>query len=97
MGSDGRRRRAGHESRIFAAALLAGLPAVLVATWLLWSGARPLRVEVTVSLVVVGAWLVGAGLVRERVLRPLQTIANLLAALREGRASVTGWGWRCSR
>jgi two-component system, NtrC family, nitrogen regulation sensor histidine kinase NtrY len=92
MGSEGRRRRAGHESRIFAAALLAGLPAVLVATWLLWSGARPLRVEVTVSLVVVGAWLVGAALVRERVLRPLQTIANLLAALREGDYSIRARG-----
>jgi two-component system, NtrC family, nitrogen regulation sensor histidine kinase NtrY len=92
MGSDGRRRRAGHESRIFAAALLAGLPAVLVATWLLWSGERPLRVEVTVSLVVVGAWLVGAALVHERVLRPLQTIANLLAALREGDYSIRARG-----
>jgi len=92
MGSDRRRRPAGHESRVFTAALLAGLPAVLVASWLLWSGARPQRVEVTVSLVVLGAWLIGAALVRERVLRPLQTIANLLAALREGDYSIRARG-----
>jgi PAS domain S-box-containing protein len=41
---------------------------------------------------VVGAWLIGAALVRERVLRPLQTIANLLAALREGDYSIRARG-----
>jgi nitrogen fixation/metabolism regulation signal transduction histidine kinase len=74
------------------AALLAGLPAVLVAEWLLWAGDHALRVEVTLTLLVVGAWLIGAALVRERVLRPLQTIANLLAALREGDYSIRARG-----
>ncbi|MGH7513699.1 MAG: sensor histidine kinase [Gemmatimonadales bacterium] len=92
MGSDRRRRPAGHESRVFNAALLAGLPAVVVAEWLLWSHEHPLRVQVTLTLLVVGAWLVGAALVRERVLRPLQTIANLLAALREGDYSIRARG-----
>jgi nitrogen fixation/metabolism regulation signal transduction histidine kinase len=92
MGSDRRHRPAGHESRVFVAALLAGLPAVLVSEWLLWSGEHALRVRVTVSLLVLGAWLIGAALVRERVLRPLQTIANLLAALREGDYSIRARG-----
>ncbi len=92
MGSDPPRRRAGHESRVFAAALLAGLPAVLVAGWLLWSEAHSLRVRVTFTLLVVGSWLIGSALVRERVLRPLQTIANLLAALREGDYSIRARG-----
>jgi two-component system nitrogen regulation sensor histidine kinase NtrY len=92
MGSDRRRRPAGHESRVFAAALLAGLPAVVVAEWLLWSGEHALRVQVTLTLLVAGAWLIGAALVRERVLRPLQTIANLLAALREGDYSIRARG-----
>src|SRR5215211_3152465 len=92
MVSDRRRRPAGHESRVFVAALLAGLPAVLVAGWLLWAGAHPLRTQVTLSLIVGGAWLVGAAIVRERVLRPLQTIANLLAALREGDYSIRARG-----
>ena len=44
------------------------------------------------SLIAVGAWLIGSALVRERVLRPLQTIANLLAALREGDYSIRARG-----
>jgi nitrogen fixation/metabolism regulation signal transduction histidine kinase len=92
MASDRRRRPAGHESRVFIVALLAGLPAVLVAEWLLWRTDHALRVQVTLSLVVVGAWLIGSALVRERVLRPLQTIANLLAALREGDYSIRARG-----
>ena len=92
MGSDRRHRPAGHESRVFLAALTAGLPAVLVAEWLLCTGDHSLRVQVTGSLVVTGAWLIGSALVRERVLRPLQTIANLLAALREGDYSIRARG-----
>jgi nitrogen fixation/metabolism regulation signal transduction histidine kinase len=38
----------------------------------------------TVGVFVVGAWLAGAAAVRARVVQPLQTLANLLAALREG-------------
>ena len=93
MASDRRRRPAGHESRVFAAALLAGLPAVLVACWLLWAGDHPAPGPGHASRCsCVGAWLIGAALVRERVLRPLQTIANLLAALREGDYSIRARG-----
>ncbi|HUR95389.1 MAG TPA: ATP-binding protein [Gemmatimonadales bacterium] len=77
---------------MFVAALLAGLPAVVIAESLLWAGDHPLRVRVTCSLLVVGGWLIGSALVRERVLRPLQTIANLLAALREGDYSIRARG-----
>src|SRR5512147_822459 len=94
MGSDRGRRPGVHEWRVCVAALLAGLPAVLLESWLLWTGAQPLRTQVTLSLIVVGAWLVGSALVRERVLRPLQTIANLLAALREGDYSIRARGAR---
>lgn len=91
MGSE-RRRPATHESRVFTAVLAAGLPAVLTACWLLWTGEHPLRVRLTFSLLAVGVWLVGAALVRERVARPLQTISNLLAALREGDYSIRARG-----
>src|SRR5829696_6127106 len=92
MASDRRRRPAGHESRVFAAVLLSGLPAIALACGLLWTGDHPLRTKVTFTLLVAGAWLIGAALVRERVLRPLQTIANLLAALREGDYSIRARG-----
>jgi nitrogen fixation/metabolism regulation signal transduction histidine kinase len=68
------------------------LPAVLVACWLLWTGDHPLRTRLTFSLFAVGAWLAGALLLRERVARPLQTISNLLAALREGDYSIRARG-----
>ncbi|HYC33871.1 MAG TPA: hypothetical protein VEB59_16390, partial [Gemmatimonadales bacterium] len=87
-----RRHGPSHESRIFTAVLWAGLPAVLVACWLLWTGDHPLRVRLTFSLIALGAWLAGAAIARERVIRPLQTISNLLAALREGDYSIRARG-----
>ncbi len=87
-----RRRPRSHESRVFTGALAAGLPAVLVAVWLLWTGEYALRVRLTFTLIAVGAWLLGALLLRERVVRPLQTISNLLAALREADYSIRARG-----
>ncbi len=92
MASDNGYHPAGHESRVFRVALAGGLPAVALACWLLWSGDHPLRVRLTFGLLAVGAWLAGALLVRERVIRPLQTISNLLAALREGDYSIRARG-----
>jgi nitrogen fixation/metabolism regulation signal transduction histidine kinase len=91
MASDRGRPRS-HESRVFTASLGAGLPAVLVACWLLWTGDHPLRARLTFTLFAAGAWLAGAFLLRERVARPLQTISNLLAALREGDYSIRARG-----
>jgi hypothetical protein len=91
MGSRRRRQRS-HESRVYTGALAAGLPAVLLASWLLWTADHPLRVRLTFTLLAVGAWLIGSLLLRERVVRPLQTISNLLAALREGDYSIRARG-----
>ncbi len=91
MGSKRRQPRS-HESRVFTGVLGAGLPAVLVACWVLWTGDYPLRVRLTFTLFAAGAWLLGAVLLRERVIRPLQTISNLLAALREGDYSIRARG-----
>ncbi|MGI9040845.1 MAG: sensor histidine kinase [Gemmatimonadales bacterium] len=91
MGSKEGRSRS-HEWRVFYAALAAGAPAVAVSCWLLWAGDHPLRVRLTFSLLAVGAWLAGSLLLRERVVRPLQTISNLLAALREGDYSIRARG-----
>jgi two-component system nitrogen regulation sensor histidine kinase NtrY len=92
MASDRSRRRPNHERRVFHIALIAGFPAVVSASWLLWTGDHPLRVRLTITLLVVGAWLIGTALLRERVTRPLQTISNLLAALREGDYSIRARG-----
>ena len=72
-----------HERQVTRLALLAPLPALAVALWLLWSGAFAPRTQWTVSVLLVGAWLGLALVLRERVVRPLQTLSNMLAAIRE--------------
>jgi nitrogen fixation/metabolism regulation signal transduction histidine kinase len=80
--------------RIFLLALLAGLPGSIATLALLWTGDVSAKVQWTVSVLVVAVHLGAAIAVRERISRPLQTVANLLAALREGDYSVRGRGAR---
>lgn len=82
------KRRLSHEQLVFVQALACGFPAVVVALAFLWTGDHPLRVQGTLTLLVVGCWLGFAAAVQNRVVRPLQTMANLLSALREGDFSV---------
>src|SRR5256885_7625298 len=87
-----RKRKPRYERRILTLALLTGLPAVAVALVLLWSGDFAARTQWTVTILLVGVWLAFVGVVRERVVRPLQTISNMLAALREGDFSLRARG-----
>ncbi|HEX6059702.1 MAG TPA: ATP-binding protein [Gemmatimonadaceae bacterium] len=89
-----RRRRLRYEQRILAGALAAGAPAVVVALVLLWWGGYSPKVLWTLALVIVGFWLGGAFVLRERAMRPLQTLSNLLAALREEDFSLRARGAR---
>ncbi|HEX5631576.1 MAG TPA: ATP-binding protein, partial [Gemmatimonadales bacterium] len=73
-----------HGRRIFLLALGAGVPGVVATVALLWSGDYSARATWTLGGVVVGTWLVVAATLHERVVRPLQTLSNMLAALREG-------------
>jgi nitrogen fixation/metabolism regulation signal transduction histidine kinase len=79
-----------HEGRVVLLAFLAGLPGSATALYLLWSGGNQLRYELTFTTLIVSAWLGFAFAVRERVVFPLQTLSNLLGALREGDYSVRG-------
>ncbi len=72
-----------HERQVFLLALVTGLPGVVLALLLLWLGDFPPRTQWTLGILLVAAWLAIAALLRERVIRPLQTISNMLAALRE--------------
>ena len=81
-----------HDRRILAMALAAGFPAVLVALILLWDGPYPARLQWTLTVVIVGFWFGFSHAVRERVVFPLQTLSNLLAALREGDFSIRARG-----
>ncbi len=71
-------------------ALAAGAPAVLVASILLWTGDFTPKVQWTLSIVIGLTWLGFTFAVRERVIRPIQTLANLIGALHEGDFSVRG-------
>jgi PAS domain S-box-containing protein len=73
-------------------ALAAGLPAVLVALVLLWTGGHTAKVQWTLTLLLVGAWLAVSFSLREHVVSPLQTLSNMLAALREGDYSIRARG-----
>ena len=81
-----------HDRRILVMALAAGFPAVLVALILLWDGPYPARLQWTLTVVIVGFWFGFSHAVRERVVFPLQTLSNLLAALREGDFSIRARG-----
>jgi nitrogen fixation/metabolism regulation signal transduction histidine kinase len=89
-----RRRGAPHDRTILRLALLGGLPATSVALILLWTGDFTPKVAWTLTVLVAGFWIGCAVAARERVVRPLQTISNLLAALREGDFSIRGVGAR---
>jgi nitrogen fixation/metabolism regulation signal transduction histidine kinase len=83
-----RRTWLNHERRVLLTALVAGLPGVLVSLALLWTGDHAPRTVLTLTTVVLACWLGFSFAIRSRVTYPLQTLANLLAGLREGDASV---------
>jgi two-component system, NtrC family, nitrogen regulation sensor histidine kinase NtrY len=72
-----------HETRIYLLTLASGAPAVGLATLLLWRGDFSNATAGTLTTAIVVVWFGFAHFVRERVMRPLQTAANLLSALRE--------------
>jgi len=86
--------RLSHDQRILGLALLAGLPAVVVALGLLWSGGYTVRVGWTLATLILVFWLGWSFALRRQVVFPLQTLSNLLAGLREGEAAVRARGAR---
>ena len=81
-----------HERQVLQLALLAGLPGIIVSLALLWRDGHSAKVQWTLGILVVGAWLITAYILRERIVRPLQTLSNMLAALREGDYSIRARG-----
>jgi two-component system, NtrC family, nitrogen regulation sensor histidine kinase NtrY len=94
MNPPSRRRRLRYESRIFLLAVLSGFPGVAVGLLLLWTAETTLRAQWTLTLFIVLVWWGAAAALRERVVRPLQTLSNLVAALREGDFSIRARGAR---
>lgn len=88
------RQRMTHEGRITWLSFWAMAPAGIVALVLLWFGDYTPKVQWTLTLVIGGCALGCVFSVREHVVRPLQTMTNLLAALREGDYSIRARGAR---
>jgi two-component system nitrogen regulation sensor histidine kinase NtrY len=79
-----------YEHRIQLLALAAGLPGSLIALILLYTGDYTSRLAWTLGILIVTLWLGFAFSLRHRVVFSLQTLSNLLAALREEDFSVRG-------
>ena len=69
-------------------ACAAGTPALVIALILLWTGDYTPKVQWTLSVLMLGVFFGFVVALRDRIVYPLQTISNLLAALREDDFSI---------
>jgi nitrogen fixation/metabolism regulation signal transduction histidine kinase len=88
------RHRLSHENRLTWLTLGAVAPALIVALSILWFGDYTAKVQWTLTIVIAGCFLGFIASAREHVVHPLQTMTNLLAALREGDYSIRARGAR---
>ena len=70
-----------HDRRVLLMALASALPGALIALIFLWTGDYTSKVQWTLTVLILSFCLGFAFALRERVVVPLQTISNLLAAL----------------
>jgi PAS domain S-box-containing protein len=81
-----------YERRILLLALCAGLASTVVALILLWTGGYSSKLQWTLTVLMILTWLSFAFTAQSRVVFPLRTLSNLLAALREGDFSIRARG-----
>src|SRR5688572_17802212 len=80
-----------YDRRVFFMALGAGLPGILAAMLLVWGPDRSLWGNPWLfTVVIILPWLFLAAVLRRRIVFPLQTVSNLIAALRENDFSFRG-------
>ena len=84
------RGRLKFEGRITLLSLAAGFPAVGLCAFLLWYDGYSAQVQWTVDLLLALLWLGISFNLKTRIIRPLQTLSNILAAIREGDYSIRG-------
>jgi nitrogen fixation/metabolism regulation signal transduction histidine kinase len=89
-----KRARLSYEGKITWLTFVAAAPAIIIALALLWSGDHTPKVQWTLTILILGCVAVFMGSTREHAVRPLQTLSNLLAALREGDYSIRARGAR---
>ena len=89
----GRRRRALRwETRLLLVTLAGGLPGVVIASLLLGRAIADPSLRSLILITMWLVWLVFAGLAVERAVRPMQTLSNMVAAIREGDTTIRARG-----
>jgi nitrogen fixation/metabolism regulation signal transduction histidine kinase len=83
-----------HEDRVVALALLPALPSLVIVALLLQRAGVTPAVRWLILGALAACWIGGAWLLRETVVRPLQTLANAVASLREGDYTIRVFGAR---
>jgi nitrogen fixation/metabolism regulation signal transduction histidine kinase len=86
----GHRGRIKFEGRVTLLSLAAGFPAVGLCAFLLWYDNYSAQVQWTIDLLLALLWLGISFNLKQRIVRPLQTLSNILAAIREGDYSIRG-------
>jgi two-component system nitrogen regulation sensor histidine kinase NtrY len=89
-----RESRLSHDRRILFMAFGSAMPGALISLIFLWTGDSTPKVQWTLTVIIVAFCLGFAFALRERVILPLQTLSNLLAALGEGDFSIRARGAR---
>ncbi|HSL21646.1 MAG TPA: ATP-binding protein [Vicinamibacterales bacterium] len=87
-----RQPRLTHDARVLLMALAAAAPGSVISLILLWTGNFTPKVQWTLTVLILAVLLGFALALRERVVIPLQTLSNLLAALSEGDFSIRARG-----
>ncbi|MBS2024944.1 MAG: PAS domain-containing sensor histidine kinase, partial [Deltaproteobacteria bacterium] len=77
-----------HDARVLLLALFMAVPGAAIALRLGWMHLPSQALRWTLTAAVLGALLIGGLLLRAQIVRPLQLLTNLLAAVREGDLSL---------
>src|SRR6516225_2684793 len=77
------KRKLNFDSRLILTGFIITIPGVLAAEILLWIGSYSLELKWTVTLFIGLAWLIGSSMLHGQIVRPLQTLSNMVAAIRE--------------
>jgi nitrogen fixation/metabolism regulation signal transduction histidine kinase len=78
-----KRRKLKFDTRITLTTLLISVPGVLVAELMVWLSGHSTEFKWTVTLFLALSWMFGTSFLHGEVIRPLQTLSNMVAAIRE--------------
>jgi two-component system, NtrC family, nitrogen regulation sensor histidine kinase NtrY len=78
-----KRGRLNFDTRITLISLLISAPGITVAEILIWLSNHSAEFKWTITLFLAIAWMVGTSALHGQVIRPLQTLSNMVAAIRE--------------